>query len=132
METVVQNGGSIAHRRINCTLRNGNIFYDKRVGLRVLVLIVPCGMETSETDTLTTLMIVLIVPCGMETCLRNGLPPATNVLIVPCGMETSITLLYHFGFTAVLIVPCGMETKDGSIYTCWFLVLIVPCGMETR
>ncbi len=44
-------------------------------------------METSETDTLTTLMIVLIVPCGMETCLRNGLPPATNVLIVPCGME---------------------------------------------
>ena len=132
METEVSITKDMSAERINCTLRNGNY---QGTEPRQGVPCINCTLRNGNDRGAVTRSMswkVLIVPCGMETCLRNGLPPATNVLIVPCGMETSITLLYHFGFTAVLIVPCGMETKDGSIYTCWFLVLIVPCGMETR
>ena len=34
---------------------------------KLWVLIVPCGMETSEVERDTRAVIVLIVPCGMET-----------------------------------------------------------------
>ena len=40
-----------------------------------VVLIVPCGMETSFGSVDVTLVSVLIVPCGMETARLSQVQP---------------------------------------------------------
>ena len=47
-------------------------------------------METAFTEyAIAAIVIVLIVPCGMETTSEGVVSYDVDVLIVPCGMETS-------------------------------------------
>ena len=69
-------------------------------------------METTQLAAfMQNEILVLIVPCGMETCNHRPGHNGLFVLIVPCGMETSWSTTASNDFS-VLIVPCGMETKE--------------------
>ena len=71
-------------------------------------------METTWRNMYLTMLVVLIVPCGMETFFGSYSGHSVTVLIVPCGMETE-RQGWHITDTRVLIVPCGMETTLRSI-----------------
>ena len=99
----------------------------------VTVLIVPCGMETSDVEATKNFISVLIVPCGMETGSNRTIRSVRGSINCTLRNGNATCSGSHGTCRAVLIVPCGMETKED--YTSARgreLVLIVPCGMETR
>ncbi len=74
------------------------------------VLIVPSGIETTESCLDFLLGVVLIVPSGIETVKPVSLrEKAILVLIVPSGIETMGNYQRNVG-NYVLIVPSGIET----------------------
>ena len=55
----------------------------------VVLLIVPCGIETTMLLILISIMkLLLIVPCGIETKVKPLFVSSLQLLIVPCGIET--------------------------------------------
>ena len=61
-----------------------------------------------------TPLVLLIVPCGIETLnSKTTKQMIIKLLIVPCGIETGKSVTACFVAPCLLIVPCGIETLPG-------------------
>ena len=95
----------------------------------LIVLIGPCGIETTLEERTRKLIQVLIGPCGIETLFRFYNFGLLNIVLIgPCGIETCLIIKR----LSVLIGPCGIETVSHATTGQTGRVLIGPCGIETR
>ena len=64
-----------------------------------------------DTKTQASAIRLLIVPCGIETTEMAALKVnEATLLIVPCGIETGKFAPPPYYVRELLIVPCGIET----------------------